>query len=160
MKRSIVNVIGFITLNLYLTACGSSGGGAADSSKTDPASPNPPSIVAPTPSNPTVSGTYYTLVKNATVSSGGNSYQITMTGHCAVLDSVDYCWDDGFQTVPAIGYKTSFWQICRTVGGVVGQCSSGTDPVDGVPTPWTEMAAKLVTPPFTPSNVYAQGIAT
>lgn len=157
MKRAL-NVFGFITYILYLTACGSSGGGESGVAQ----SPSPPSITVPTQPGATVSGTYYTLVKNAVVSQGGNSYQITMTGHCVVIESTDYCWDDGRQVIAALNTWRSFWGLCEQTNGTVAQCHGGTwtDPVDQRPTKWSEMSAKLPTPPYQPSDVYTQGIAT
>lgn len=155
MKFSTVIVC--VTLNLYITACGGGGGGsAADSKVTQPSTP----AIQPGGSTPsTFSGTYYTLVKNASVTQAGHTYSITMTGHCANYGGLDYCWDDGWQKVPAINYETDFWQLCD-LSGTVGQCSGGgsTDPVT-TPHLWSSMAAKLVTPPFQPSDVYA-GTAT
>lgn len=151
-----------IILMLYLTACGGSGGGASSDAKvTQPSTPaiiQPPAPGGSTPS--TFAGTYYTLVKNANVTQGGHTYPITMTGHCANYGGLDYCWDDGWQTVPAINFETDFWQLC-SLGGTVGQCSGGgsTDPVT-TPHLWSSMVAHLPTPPFQPSDIYSTGIAT
>src|ERR1700690_2189481 len=92
-----------IILMLYITACGGSGGGSSDQKASNPSTP---AITQPGGTSPVVPNdpplTYYTLVKNATVSSGGHTYPITMTGHCVVYNSEDYCWDDGWQSIPAI----------------------------------------------------------
>lgn len=150
-----------IILMLFLSACGGSGGGSSDAKATNPSQPailpgTGGGGTAPT----TFPGTYFTLVKNANVTQGGHTYPITMTGHCANYGAQDYCWDDGWQSIPAISYETDFWQLC-SLGGVVGQCSGGgsTDPVT-TPHLWSSMATKLVTPPFQPSDVYTQGIQT
>lgn len=145
---------------LALTACGKSGGGA-DTPAQSPSNPAAP-VIAPTqPGGPTaIPLAYSTLVKTATVSQGGHSYSITMIGHCIVYLSQDYCWDDGWQTVAAIGYETDFWQLCD-LNGVVGQCSGGgsSDPVT-MPHLWSAMAAYLPLPPYQPADVYTQGIST
>lgn len=161
MKTSSILV--YVCYIIYLTGCGS-GGGGADAKASSPSSPAP-GIVQPTPggggSTPqTASATYYTLVKNANVTQGGHTYPITMTGHCVNYGSQDFCWDDGWQSIPAISYETDFWGLC-SLGGVVGQCSGGgsTDPAT-TPKLWSSMLTHLVTPIFTATDVYTQGIAT
>lgn len=159
MKR--LNLICFITLNLYLTACGSSGGSGAEAKSV----PDAPGLVQPpvvTPPGPTPFAlTYYTLVVNATHTQGGQTYPITMTGHCVQYSSKTYCWDDGWQKIPQLpAFEKSFWGIC-TLSGTLGICSGGAaiDPVTE-PTYWSANITALPVPPHIPADVFTNGIAT
>ncbi len=140
---------------LSLTACGKSGGSADTTAQ----NPSNPAIVSPpaSPGGPTTFDlTYYTKVATATINSGGQTYHLTMTGHCVSYLSDDYCWDDGFQSIPT-GYQTSFWQLCYMTGAY-GQCNGGVDPVTA-PKLWTSMVSHLPLPPYQAADVYG-GIAT
>lgn len=159
LVRRALNVICFISYILYLSACGSSGGAAADAQ----AAPTPTPGITPPPSSggTTVAATYYTKVQNATVNHAGSTYAITMTGHCVSYASNDYCWDDGWQTIPAFaGFETNFWGFCE-LAGVIGQCSGGgsTDPVTA-PTLWTATFSGVAFPLHSPAEIYASGVAT
>lgn len=154
-----MNILVYTIALFLLSACGKSGSGPVTANTKAP---------AVQPSNPSGGAggtdpvlTYYTLVVNETVTQGGSSYPVTVTGHCVNYNSEDYCWDDGWQTNPGLtNYETDFWGLCDN-GGMIGQCSGGssTDPVV-TPYTWTSMSGYLTTPPHTPTEVYASGIAT
>lgn len=119
-----------------ITACGSKGGGSADSQAGSPSQPgNQPSLTQPsTGTDPVL--TVYTAISTKSITSGGTTYHVTMTGYCTVYSGNTYCWDDGWhRPIASLGYD--YWGFILS-GSTVLQGSEGmaaaTDPLLNTPT--------------------------
>ena len=131
-----------LALALSLTACGSSGGSAAQAKVADPSIP---AVTSPTdPTTPVVVGSdpilvVYTQSLVKTVTTGSASGSVTVTGYCAVYNGGTYCWDDGWhRAIPSSAI--SFWGFVEQ-NGVMLQGSEGAagvgdavDPMLNIPT--------------------------
>lgn len=126
-----------------LTACGSSGGGAASSTAKTPnlVAPSP----SPAPSPSTVQLTVYTDAAIRTV----NATTVTVTGYCAIYQADTYCWDDGWhRAIPSVAID--YWGLAL-VGGILNLGNEGVagigdevDPLDATPMLITQAFTNLV----------------
>lgn len=153
-----MNILVYTVASFILSACGGSGGGGGDVSRV--VTPGPGIVSPPAPTTETL--TYYTLVENLSVTVGGVSHAVTVTGHCVEYQTNDYCWDDGYQIPTGLtsSHEQSFWGLCDNAGTVL-MCSGGatTDPVT-TPYLWSSMVGFMPTPLHQASDVYTSGIPT
>lgn len=111
---------------LMITACGSGGGGADKATSTGGGSA--PALTPPTITPPVTGGTdpilvVYTKSMNESVTTGGQTYALTLTGYCTVYNAHTYCWDDGWHRAGA-SIGQSYWGLIA-VGQGLSQGAEG-----------------------------------
>lgn len=122
-----------VLASLLLTACGQAPGAASSAQLANvsplalPISGNPVSTPAPSaspsPVASSLSVTYYTVTSVVAPLNGYATHTTTMVGHCAIVESNTYCWDDGEHTITVQSggtfdsYDFTFFGIGHTFSG-------------------------------------------
>lgn len=113
---------------VFLTGCGSGGGGSQADAVINP-SPDNPAITNPVfdPGNPTpINVVYYKKARTEAPVSGWPTKTYTASGSCVVYNSNTYCWDDGIKTVTIPGapspFTYSYWEQTAPLSPCHGGC--------------------------------------